>query len=809
MKIFTFIRRQIAPVVVMCCLIGVGSQPAQAQTGETIYISTFTGNQILKVVDAASPTITVINTDAAETPENIVVGPDGKIYICDADQNRIRRMNQDGSGVVVVYDKGTSTTLPGGSEGPSFNTLGDLYFNTRGTPGTHTGIWKITSTQLSGSLPVTPTNVVTAAQTGSTFGEGTTFDATDQLLFVDRSGGKVWRFNTATSTLVTTALITGLSTPIGIAVNGAGDIFVANFGTNSVKHYDTNGNPASVPDFVTFTAPDSPTFLKFDASGNLFVVTVQAADASGGKLWRVSPSGTVTQLAGLGSANTLNSPNNYALGLGLPPTSPPSNTQPLVGNGVRTTFSSGNAAFDYQHQYPADVSTPSGSSMTVTTTIMSIADCNALLESGSHSSPYIASGTTCVALPNTGGNAAVFTAQCVPAGTCPSTTGFDPFIGAPHNAEDFIHKIRVNAVPVPPSCPRIVTTESDTTFNSTNEGAAGFYDITTGAANGDPTGGGRSANSRFVYANLPTCTTASTDTIPPTTTATTFPASPNSLGWFTTSPVRVVLTSVDDATAMPPGGTLVNNNQYMATGAQTISPTTVFDSAVSFLISGIGVTTITYFATDNAGKAEVAKTLVLQIDPTSPTATITSPTATTYTVNQPVASSYACTDPDDTPTCVGPVASGANIDTSAGSHTFTVTATDRAGNTGSASVTYTVSYNVCILYDPSHAVKSGAVIPLKMYLCDANGNDLSNSGIIVNAFKLVQVSSGATDTIVDAGNANPDNNFRFDPSLGPTSASTGGFIFNLKANLMSGTYDLYFTAGNDPSTNHFLQFQVR
>jgi hypothetical protein len=56
----------------------------------------------------------------------------------------------------------------------------------------------------------------------------------------------------------------------------------------------------------------------------------------------------------------------------------------------------------------------------------------------------------------------------------------------------------------------------------------------------------------------------------------------------------------------------------------------------------------------------------------------------------------------------------------------------------------------------------------------------------------------------DAGSANPDNNFRFDPTLG----TTGGYIFNLKTTgLATGTYAVSFVATGDPTT-HTVQFQV-
>ena len=57
----------------------------------------------------------------------------------------------------------------------------------------------------------------------------------------------------------------------------------------------------------------------------------------------------------------------------------------------------------------------------------------------------------------------------------------------------------------------------------------------------------------------------------------------------------------------------------------------------------------------------------------------------------------------------------------------------------------------------------------------------------------------------DSGNANPDQNFRFDPTLG----STGGYIFNLKTGgYAPGTYKLDFTVGGEAHV-YTVQFQIR
>jgi hypothetical protein len=104
------------------------------------------------------------------------------------------------------------------------------------------------------------------------------------------------------------------------------------------------------------------------------------------------------------------------------------------------------------------------------------------------------------------------------------------------------------------------------------------------------------------------------DPIPPTTTATLSPQ-PNVAGW-NNSNVTVHLTSFDN-----PGGTGVKDIIYGATGAQIIAATIVNGASTSFIISTEGITTITFFGTDNAGNVEVMKTITIRLDKTPPTLT--------------------------------------------------------------------------------------------------------------------------------------------------------------------------------------------
>src|SRR5205085_6122328 len=68
---------------------------------------------------------------------------------------------------------------------------------------------------------------------------------------------------------------------------------------------------------------------------------------------------------------------------------------------------------------------------------------------------------------------------------------------------------------------------------------------------------------------------------------------------------------------------------------------------------------------DNSGQV-LANINVANADVTGPAISITVPN-TVYALNQQVAAKYSCTDPDDlVATCTGPVANGANVDTSTG-----------------------------------------------------------------------------------------------------------------------------------------------
>jgi hypothetical protein len=191
----------------------------------------------------------------------------------------------------------------------------------------------------------------------------------------------------------------------------------------------------------------------------------------------------------------------------------------------------------------------------------------------------------------------------------------------------------------------------------------------------------------------------------------------------------------------------------------------------------------------------------------APAVTIASPlNAGTYLLHQPATAAYTCDDGagSGVATCRGTLVNGALVDTSTpGSHTFTVTSTDVAGNSAARTIGYTVSYALCPLYDQGVSHRAGSTIPLKLQVCDANGRNMSAATLAVTAGRLTKRDSTASSVLAnDSGNANPDGGFRYDSTL-------GGYIYNLSTKgLTSGTWVLTVTVASDP-TPHVIQFDVR
>jgi len=217
-----------------------------------------------------------------------------------------------------------------------------------------------------------------------------------------------------------------------------------------------------------------------------------------------------------------------------------------------------------------------------------------------------------------------------------------------------------------------------------------------------------------------------------------------------------------------------------------------------------GIHALAFRSIDRMGNAEPAKTVVMVVDTVPPGVSIRSPEATTYLLRQSVTADYACTDAGaGVASCAGPVPSGGAVPTGAvGDKSFAVRASDRAGNTSSAMVSYAVAYGICHENDDERGKpkKSGHTVRVEVELCDASARNVSSPQIVVTARSVVRTADGAVFPARSADRGNSGNRFRFED---------GGYFFKLATrDLTAGEYELRYTAGDDPTT-HAFRFALR
>ena len=301
----------------------------------------------------------------------------------------------------------------------------------------------------------------------------------------------------------------------------------------------------------------------------------------------------------------------------------------------------------------------------------------------------------------------------------------------------------------------------------------------------------------------------SSDCVAPTTTRT-FSPLPNANGW-NNSNVTVTLSAQDNE-----GGSGVKEIRYSATGAQSI-PETVYDPQNPPIINTEGTTTITYFATDNAGNRESpAKTLTVKIDKGAPSApVITSPANNSFDTDGTITISgtaeanstlevFEATASGDTSKGTTQVdASGAWTKTisgvSDGSHTYKAKAKDPAENTSGFSNSRTVTVDTVkpqvSSTTPPTPLAGSTNVGRGTNLTATFSEKMRTSSINTTTFKLFKVNSGGTQTQITDVVVSLSSADGLTATLNPFGAKTTLLARNTKYKgvITTGTKDL---AGN-------------
>ncbi|MEC5165520.1 streptogramin lyase [Flavobacterium sp. PL11] len=240
-------------------------------------------------------------------PFGVAIESNGKILIADTENNVIRRMNADGTGVANVNFSFTNPT--GVAVQPDGNILiadfGNNAIKRMNWNGTGLGILK--SANQPRGVAVKPNGHIIYAETGSSKvmsidsnGNGTTqlggtnfsspfsiaIQPDGKILVADTGNNAIKRMN-ADGTGVTT-LASGLNQPRGVAVKSDGTIYFTDTNNNLIKRMNTDGS-----NVVTVGAPiSSPTGIAIQPDGKIVV-----ANFSTNKIIRITEAKKLSRVA--------------------------------------------------------------------------------------------------------------------------------------------------------------------------------------------------------------------------------------------------------------------------------------------------------------------------------------------------------------------------------------------------------------------------------------------------------------------------------------------------------------------------------
>ncbi|MFI5161783.1 MAG: NHL repeat-containing protein [Sphingobacteriales bacterium] len=269
------------------------------------------------------------STITFSSPDDVAVDAAGNLYIADYGNNLIRKITPAGivstvagNGTIGAVDATGTLASFNGPAGIAIDVAGNIYVADSG----NNLIRKITS----GGVVSTLAGTRATADTSNT--------VTSEPVFLGPSGvavdasGNVYVANSGYNTInkvspagvVTTLAGNGNSgsadgvganatfnNPTGVAVDGSGNVYVADFLNSEIRKVTTNGTVTTLAGSADTVGSANgtgssalfyfPNSLTVDASGNVFVT-----DDINNLIREVSPAGVVTTVAGSGSAGSAN-----------------------------------------------------------------------------------------------------------------------------------------------------------------------------------------------------------------------------------------------------------------------------------------------------------------------------------------------------------------------------------------------------------------------------------------------------------------------------------------------------------------------
>jgi len=220
--------------------------------------------------------------------------------VADANNNVIRKITP--AGVVSTFaGSGTAGFVNGTGTAASFNFPGGVTIDASGN--------LYVSDTFNGAIrKITPAGVVSTFASGGLIAnpEQIVADAAGNLYAIDWGTNDIVKITPAG---VTSAIAGGFYSPFGLALDGAGNVYVSDFSNRIFKVtpagvttvFAGSGTAAATNGVGAAASFNNPNFLVADAAGNVYVM-----DTNNNLVRKITPSGTVTTLAGNGAAGNIN-----------------------------------------------------------------------------------------------------------------------------------------------------------------------------------------------------------------------------------------------------------------------------------------------------------------------------------------------------------------------------------------------------------------------------------------------------------------------------------------------------------------------
>jgi len=203
--------------------------------------------------------------------------------------------------------------------------------------------------------------------------------------------------------------------------------------------------------------------------------------------------------------------------------------------------------------------------------------------------------------------------------------------------------------------------------------------------------------------------------------------------WSTTPDVTLTLA----ASSVAPGG--VTGMRFSDDGSSWPAGFELYATSKAYTLpAGDGAKTVYAQFQDSEGNISDPVQASIKLDTTPPVITLTTPVAgATYLKGQAVSADWSTWDAySGVASQWGTVASGAPLDTASfGAKSFTVTATDVAGNSATTTLGYSVPFATKGLQGPLN--DKGNKLELKFELLDADGRSVTTATPVLHLAKLV------------------------------------------------------------------------